>query len=305
MPTRWRSARRSVCGSFTVTPSNRMRPSWIGSRPLMQRSMVLLPDPERPMTAMISPGTTLSETSSRTVLAPKRLTTCDSSTSDMQAALQISAPLGEREAHREIDRRDDDEDGHRPEGRGVGDLRLAGELDEADRRRERGVLDQLNQETDRRRDGDPHRLRHDDVAQLVEEAEAERRARLPLRRRDRGERAAPDFAEEGAGIDRERRRRRDPRVDHESDERQAEIEQEQPGKQRRALDRLHVDDREPAHRRERRHPEEGDHKAGEAAAEEGDGGERDGPARGAEEVHDVDQPKLADHRRENASWSRP
>src|SRR3954453_9275263 len=162
MPTRWRSARRSVCGSFTVTPSNRMRPSWIGSRPLMQRRIVLLPDPERPITAMISPGATVTETSSRTVFEPKRLTTCDSSTSDMQTALQVAAPLGEREAHREVDRRDDDEHGHRPEGRGVGDLRLPGQLDEADRRGKRGVLDELDEEADGRRDGDPHRLRHDD-----------------------------------------------------------------------------------------------------------------------------------------------
>ena len=33
-----------------------MRPPWIGSSPLMQRSIVLLPEPERPMMAMISPA---------------------------------------------------------------------------------------------------------------------------------------------------------------------------------------------------------------------------------------------------------
>src|SRR5918993_1442271 len=141
MPTRWRSARRSVCGSLTMVPSNRMRPPWIGSSPLMPRSMVLLPDPERPITAMISPGATSSETSSSTVFEPKRLTTCDSSTSDMQPPLQVAAPL---------------------------------------------------------------------------------------RWRDRGERAATDLPEERAGIDRERRRGRDPRIDDEADERKAEIEQEQP-----------------------------------------------------------------------------
>ena len=37
-------------------------PPWIGSSPLMQRSMVLLPEPERPMMAMISPASTVSDT---------------------------------------------------------------------------------------------------------------------------------------------------------------------------------------------------------------------------------------------------
>ena len=42
------------------------------------------------------------------------------------------------------------------------------------------------------------------VAQLVAEAEAERGAGLPLRLGNRQQRAAPDLAEEGAGIDRQR-----------------------------------------------------------------------------------------------------
>src|SRR3954469_11491988 len=129
MPTRWRSFFRSVCGSLTVTPSKTMRPPWIGSRPLMQRGMVLLPEPERPITAMISPGRTPSETRSRTVFCPKRFTTSESSTSDMEPPLEHPAPLGEREAHGEIDRRDDQEHRQRSEGRGIGDLGLAGELD--------------------------------------------------------------------------------------------------------------------------------------------------------------------------------
>jgi hypothetical protein len=47
-----------------------MRPCWIGSSPLTQRSIVLLPEPERPMTAMISPFSTFSDTPSSTVLVP-------------------------------------------------------------------------------------------------------------------------------------------------------------------------------------------------------------------------------------------
>src|SRR3954453_4703490 len=116
MPTRCRSFFRSVCGSLTVTPSKTMRPPWIGSRPLMQRSMVLLPEPERPIPARISPGRTASETRSSTVFWPKRFTTSESSTSDMEPPLEDAAPLGEREAHEKVDRGDDQEDGHRAEG---------------------------------------------------------------------------------------------------------------------------------------------------------------------------------------------
>ena len=70
MPTCWRSLRRSVLGSFTIVPSKATVPPWIGSSPFTQRSMVLLPEPERPMMAMISPFSTLSETPFSTVLVP-------------------------------------------------------------------------------------------------------------------------------------------------------------------------------------------------------------------------------------------
>ena len=70
MPTCWRSLRRSVLGSFTIVPSKATVPPWIGSSPLTQRSMVLLPEPERPMMAMISPFSTASETPFSTVLVP-------------------------------------------------------------------------------------------------------------------------------------------------------------------------------------------------------------------------------------------
>src|SRR6476469_7178768 len=121
MPTRWRNARRFVPGSFTVTPSNTIRPSWIGSSPLMQRSIVLFPDPERPITAMISPDAMSSDTLSSTVRAPNLLTTSRSSTSDTQRPFQPSAPLGQREAHGEIDGGDDDVNGKGLVGRGIGE----------------------------------------------------------------------------------------------------------------------------------------------------------------------------------------
>ena len=70
MPTCCRSLRRSVAGSFTTVPSKATLPPWIGSRPLMQRSIVLLPEPERPMMAMISPFSTESDTPFSTVFWP-------------------------------------------------------------------------------------------------------------------------------------------------------------------------------------------------------------------------------------------
>src|SRR6185295_5517921 len=229
MPTRWRSLRRLVAGSLTVSPSNTIRPSWIGSSPLMQRSMVLLPEPERPMTAMISPASTESETRSSTVLAPKRLTTLWSSTSDTECPFQAPAPLRQREAYGEIDRGNGDVNGKGSVGRSRGELTLARQLDEADHRCQGGVLDELHEKADGWGDGDAHGLRHYDVAQLLDEAETERRPGLPLLARDRPKTAAPDFAQEGPCVDREGDCRRDPRRDaNPSEDRQAEKEYEQP-----------------------------------------------------------------------------
>src|SRR5215470_720568 len=229
MPTRWRSLRRLVAGLLTVSPSNTIRPSWIGSSPLMQRSMVLLPEPERPMTAMISPASSESETPSSTVLVPKRLTTLWSSTSDTECPFQAPAPLRQREADGEIDRRDGDVNGKRSVGRGSCELTFARQLDEADHRCQGRVLDELYEKTHGWGDGDAYGLRHYDVAQLLDEAETQRRAGLPLLVWDRPKTATPDFAKEGPCVDREGDRRCDPGRDANSGkDRQAEEEYEQP-----------------------------------------------------------------------------
>ena len=78
--------------------------------------------------------------------------------------------------------------------------------------------------------------------------EAQRRAGLPLPLRDRLQAAAPDLAEEGRGVDRQRQRRGGPGVDRKADERQAEEEDEQLAEQRRALDQVDVADGEPVDR---------------------------------------------------------
>src|SRR5918993_249762 len=300
MPTFWRSLRRSVAGSFTVTPSTTMVPPCTGSRPLMQRSSVLLPEPDRPMMAMISPGSIEIETSSRTVWSPKRLTTLRISTSDMESALEEAAPLRQREADREIERRHRDVDRERLEGRSGRELAFAGQLDEADRRRERRVLDELDEEADGRRDRDADRLRDDDPAQLLAEAEAERAARLPLGARDRFQRAAPDLPKEGAGVDREGEGRRDPGQHRQAEDREAEEEHEKDHQQRRPLDCLDVENREPAQRREARHAHHCDDEAEQRAADEAREGERHCPAQRPGKVEKVDGAELPDHRNAKA-----
>src|SRR5215470_4947726 len=114
----------------------------------------------------------------------------------MQPPLEPPAPLRQREAEREVDGGDGEIDGEGTERGGRGELALARELDEADHSGERGVLYQLHQEADGGRDGEPERLGHDDVAQLLEEAQPQRAAGLPLGAWDRLQAAAPDLAQE-------------------------------------------------------------------------------------------------------------
>src|SRR3954447_3164356 len=166
----------------------------------MHRNIVLLPDPERPITAMMSPGSMSSDTRSSTVREPNRLTTPWSSTSDTERPFQAPAPLGQWEAHGEIDRRHNNVDGKGAVRRGISELPLARQFDEADHGGERCVLDELHEEANRRRDGDAYGLRHDDVAQLLGKAQAQRGSSLPLLRWDRLQTAAPDLAQESARV---------------------------------------------------------------------------------------------------------
>src|SRR5260370_39279508 len=126
--------------------------------------------------------------------------TSSNSTSDMQPPFEPAGHLREWKAQHEVERGHSQVNGEGAEGGGGGELALAGQFDEADHGRERGVLDQLYEKTDSRRDGKARRLRHDDVAQLRGEAEAKRGAGLPLGPRDGLQAAAPDLAQEGGGI---------------------------------------------------------------------------------------------------------
>ncbi|MNT46756.1 hypothetical protein D3C72_1834250 [compost metagenome] len=70
-----------------------MAPESMVSRPLMQRSKVLLPEPLLPMMAITSPGSTLSETPFSTWLLPKDLWTWSMAMSGMEFPLQRFAVL--------------------------------------------------------------------------------------------------------------------------------------------------------------------------------------------------------------------
>src|SRR5689334_3347834 len=117
----------------------------------MQRSRVLLPEPERPMIATTSPRSTSTDTPFRTSVGPKLFRTSTMSTSGMELPFQTMGIPGEREAEREIDRGHQRVDQEGPEGRVVEHGAGLGQVDEADDRGERGTLDHLHREAHRRR----------------------------------------------------------------------------------------------------------------------------------------------------------
>ncbi|CAJ5276794.1 Uncharacterised protein [Burkholderia pseudomallei] len=58
------------CAVRTSSPSTKMRPALGCSRKLMQRSIVLLPEPDEPITLITSPAFARSETPFKTSLLP-------------------------------------------------------------------------------------------------------------------------------------------------------------------------------------------------------------------------------------------
>src|SRR5436305_8819528 len=114
----------------------------------MQRSSVLLPEPERPMMATTSPLATSSETPFSTSFAPKLFLTSRMLTSDIEPTLDFLGAPGQREAQAKIDQRHQRVDQERPE-RGVVEHGAGlGQLDKADDRCQRGALDHLHREAD-------------------------------------------------------------------------------------------------------------------------------------------------------------
>src|SRR5450432_3501999 len=172
MPTSRRSwARAALPGRPTSWPHTSMRPLSTVSRPAIQRSSVLFPEPLRPMMATVWPFATLKPTPLSTRSDPNSLTTFSIRTMDSSAGMgspfQRASGDRQRVAQHEIDGGYRRKDHERLEGRVVDDLAGARQLDEADHRGERGVLHDLHHEADRGRNGEPHRLRQDNVDILL------------------------------------------------------------------------------------------------------------------------------------------
>src|SRR5680860_948347 len=139
-----------------------MVPSWIRSNPLMQRSSVLLPAPEGPISTTTSPRWTTRSTPSRTTVSPNLLTmpristsgsfSCPLCFSAASCVVMASPPVrtesvletvhqeGEHEHDGQVVQRDDEVHGQRLVGRGSEVLRGAEQLGHADERHQRGVL---------------------------------------------------------------------------------------------------------------------------------------------------------------------
>src|SRR6188768_1321429 len=159
MPTSLRNSRSLVGSCVVVWPATSILPAWKVSSPLMQRSSVDLPEPERPMMATTCPVSTLSETPFSTSSEPKRLWTSSMRTAGIHHLFEMAAEPGQGETDREIDEPDQREDLEGLIGRVVDQHAGAHQIDEADDLDDGGILHELDQEPDRRRQRDPDRLR--------------------------------------------------------------------------------------------------------------------------------------------------
>src|SRR6185437_14780232 len=107
-----------------------MEPPSMVSRWSMQRSAVLLPEPEAPMIATTSPGLISSDMPRRTSLSPNLLrTSCSLTIADIEFPFHGPAPARERIAQAEVEEPNQRENQERLEQRVVDDLAGAGQLD--------------------------------------------------------------------------------------------------------------------------------------------------------------------------------
>ena len=91
IPIRCRTAETSTPFAVISSPSKKMRPAWIGSSRLTQRSSVLLPLPLGPMITSTSPAATSRSIPSRTRLSPKLLRTPSSRRTGPRCRAGLSA----------------------------------------------------------------------------------------------------------------------------------------------------------------------------------------------------------------------
>src|SRR5471032_832616 len=166
MPTSRRNWCMSTFGSSTRMPHTSIVPRSMVSRRSIQRSAVLFPEPLAPITAIISPLATSSDTPLSTWFEPKLLYTSPSLTiADIELFLHRLAPARERITQHEIEDPDQSEHEERLKNRVVDDLARASQFDETNHRSKRRHLDDLHQETHRWRQRKTQRLRNDHEAQ--------------------------------------------------------------------------------------------------------------------------------------------
>src|SRR5471032_2586801 len=293
----WRRNARSWLGVEPKTsPSNSIVPRSGRSRPLMQRSSVLFPEPLRPMIATTSPGSIVSDTSSSAWWLPNRLEMPLNAKSGIYPPFQPLGQQRQRPAHHEIQSGHDRIDDHRLEGRVGHQLAGTRQLDEADDGGDRGGFDELDGKAHRRRDRDPRGLRQDHVPELLGIAERQAFRGFPLRARDRLDRAAPDLAEEGARIEGEGEQYRGPWRDLEIEQHgEAVIDDEELHQHGRALEQLDIAGREPAQRAIGRNTQDRDHQTQNAAADHRPEREQQGPGNRQQEIEELVEAETAPH----------
>src|SRR5690554_6133535 len=204
MPTSLRSSIRPEPLAVSVWPATLMLPLLIISRPLIQRNMVLLPEPLRPMMAMTCPRSTDKEIPFSTWTSPNFLVMLSISTMGMQFLFQEKTKTRQRVAHHKIKCRNNRENNEGLESRIADQLACQGQFHQANNGGYGGVLDKLHQEAhgggQRNADG----LGQDHVAQLLPAVHCQRCRGLPLRHGHGFNRAPPDVAQIGCRINRHR-----------------------------------------------------------------------------------------------------
>src|SRR5580704_10159815 len=269
------------------SPSTKIAPESISTSWLMQRSKVVLPEPEAPMMQSTSLAATSSETPASASKAPKLLRTSRIETRGV--SISSSSPLGrapgEAALEQHLQRGEDGDDDEVPKARDdqelddarVGVINIFGvvqDLGVLDHARKRGELDHAYEFIAERRKNDAHRLRQDDALERTQARHADRLRRLILPGIDRDEPRAHHLGGVGALIDAEpekRRRERRHHVDgagleeagdahHGKDQREIEPKQ-QLQDDGRAPEKPSITDRDAAHHRIVRHAHDGEENA--------------------------------------------
>src|SRR5262249_7655691 len=192
------------------------------------------------MTTTTSPRATSRLTSSRTWSRPKYLWTWLTLTNP-ESPLGVARQARERIADREVERGHDAEDLEGQECLLHEDLPGPRQLDVAQHRHDRGVLDQPDGQPHRGRDHDADRLGEDDPPHDLEVAEAEGPGAVPLVPADRLDPGPHDLGHKGAAVHDQRGdpgpedRHLDPQEDRQREEDDVELHEE-----RRVADHLDV-----------------------------------------------------------------